>query len=105
MKFVKHGKTIIAISSFAGKPVRGKAKCEPGDDYNETLGMELAELRCNMKVAKKRSKYAMKQFAEAKRALAEAKARVADMENYVTYATMEEIKLVEEYKALIQKIG
>ena len=105
MKFVHHDKTIIAISSYAGKPVRGKAKCEPGDDYDIALGEKLAALRCNLKIAKKRSKNASKKFADAKKTLARAKTEVANMEDYLTNATMEEIRLVEEYKELMKKIG
>ena len=45
---------VIAISSFAGKTVRGVAKCHPGDVFNEEIGKELAAARCGRKIAEKR---------------------------------------------------
>lgn len=44
----------IAISSYAGKTVKGIAKCHPDDEYDEEKGIDLAIARCALKIAKKR---------------------------------------------------
>ena len=44
----------ICVSHFAGKPVRGVARCNPSDKYDESIGEELARLRCDEKIALKK---------------------------------------------------
>ena len=44
----------ICVSHFAGKPVRGVARCNPTDKYDEQYGEELARLRCDEKIAMKK---------------------------------------------------
>lgn len=65
-------KEIIAISTYAGKVVKGVAKCAPGDDYFIADGEEIAAARCNAKIAAKRAKRAEKKLAEAEARLVEA---------------------------------
>lgn len=60
-----NGKKIIALSTYAGKPVRGIAKCSDLDEFDEEKGKELAAARCNLKVAEKRWKSANDAMAEA----------------------------------------
>ena len=48
-----NGRT-ICVSTFAKKVVKGIAKCSPADTYDDDVGKNLARLRCDMKVAKKR---------------------------------------------------
>ena len=55
----------IAISSYAGRTVRGIAKMDPRDEYNEEYGKELAAARCAKKVAKKRRDRAARQVKKA----------------------------------------
>ena len=47
-------KQIIALSTYGGKVVKGKATCAPDDNYDEETGKKLAAARCELKVAKKR---------------------------------------------------
>lgn len=56
---------IIAISSYAGKTVKGYAKCAPEDTFDTKKGKELAAARCNAKVADKRLKNATSKYHEA----------------------------------------
>ena len=63
---------VIAISTFAGKPVRGKAICAKGDTFVYEKGIKLAAARCNEKIAVKRYKRAKQKIAEAEKAVAEA---------------------------------
>lgn len=48
------GNKVICTSTYAKKCVRGVAKCAPGDEFDLEKGKELAKLRCDLKVAKKR---------------------------------------------------
>ena len=49
------GNKVICVSRYAGKPVRGIAKCcEEYDNFNAETGMKLARLRCDKKIALKR---------------------------------------------------
>lgn len=57
-KFYKSDNKIIAISSFAGKTVKGVAKCDPEDTFSREFGEKLAAARCDKKVAFKRVKCA-----------------------------------------------
>lgn len=56
---------IIVVSSFAGRPVRGVAKCSPEDKFDRATGIKLAQARCDMKVAEKRFARALKRHSEA----------------------------------------
>lgn len=53
---------VIAVSTYAGKTVRGVAKCAPGDTFNVEIGKQLAAARCNEKIAKKRHERAKKKY-------------------------------------------
>jgi hypothetical protein len=97
-------KEVVAISTYAGKIVRGIAKCDPTDEYNAGLGMELAAARCNAKIAKKRKNAALKAHREAVIALNEAKARLADMENYVTDSQCKESEAKDYLNSLLAEI-
>ena len=59
--FYTDGKTkVVAVSTYAGKVVRGVAKCDVNDTFSLEKGKELAAARCNEKVAKKRFARAQK---------------------------------------------
>lgn len=81
-KFVKHDNKVIAISTYAGKPVRGVATCAPEDEFSLEKGKALAAAKCNAKIAKKRLKRAVKQMNEAWDASVIANNRYNDMLGY-----------------------
>ena len=83
---------IIAISTFAGKPVRGKAICAESDTFDEEKGKLLAAARCNEKIAAKR-------YARAKQKIAEAEKVVADATKF--YDAMRHYR-DDAYHAMIQ---
>ena len=62
-KIDEDNKTIVALSTFAGKPVAGVARCMEEDEFNVADGKELAAARCSVKVAEKRMKRAEMQLA------------------------------------------
>ena len=71
-KFITHDNEVIAISTYGGKIVKGTAKCNPVDGYDEEKGKALAAARCNTRIAKKRKMRAEKKFKEADCSLKEA---------------------------------
>ena len=73
---------VVAISSYAGKPVKGYAKCHPNDEWDWEKGMALAIARCAEKIAIKRANRANAKLAEAQDILADAIAHMNDMLNY-----------------------
>lgn len=79
---------IVAVSSYAGKTVKGVAKCDPRDEYDESSGKKLAALRCNLKVATKREARAKKMVIEAQKELNAAQARYDKMSKYFKDAYM-----------------
>ena len=48
--------TVVAVASYAGKRVRGVAKCSEMDEFDLAKGERLAAARCNLKIAKMREK-------------------------------------------------
>jgi hypothetical protein len=56
---------VVAVSTYAGRKVKGVAKCDPRDEFSIENGRKLAAARCNLKVAEKRAKRAEKKYADA----------------------------------------
>ena len=81
-RFYDNGNKVIAVSSYAGRQVRGVAKCDPRDSFDKEKGMQLAEARCNLKVAEKRAVRSEVQYKKAIVALGQAERRLNDMKNY-----------------------
>ena len=82
-KFFKtSGNKIIAVSSYAGRSVRGVASCDPRDSFNESKGQYLAAARCNAKIADKRVRRASRKVREAEEALKKAQRFYNDMTVY-----------------------
>ena len=92
-KFVTHtskehgSKQITAISTYAGRIVKGYAKCDPRDNYTEANGMELAAARCGVKIAEKRYHRALAKRDEAVLEVQRALAHMHKMEDYVAGAS------------------
>lgn len=75
-------KTIVAMSTFAGRTVAGVARCADSDTFDIEAGKRLAAARCNLKIAEKRMKYAELCHATAVEALEHWKAKEAEMAVY-----------------------
>jgi hypothetical protein len=91
---------VIAMSTYAGKPVKGIAKCDPRDTFDEGLGMELAAARCNKKIAAKRLKRAQMKHKEAMKEYEKAKSFLDKMIVYEDDARSALTKAVNNEKAL-----
>jgi hypothetical protein len=81
-KIDEEHKTIVALSTFAGKPVAGVARCAPEDTFDIEAGKKLAAARCGAKIAEKRMKYAEKCSVIAEEYAEYWNAYRAKMENY-----------------------
>ena len=90
-KFYKYDRTradgtksvrVVAVSSFAGKVVKGYADCHPNDEFDLAYGVALASARCAEKIAAKRMKRAYSKVDEAK---AQVNAALAHLEKMMRY--------------------
>lgn len=52
-KFYTNGSRVIAVSTYAGRTVRGIAVCHADDEFSLEKGKQLAALRCAEKIARK----------------------------------------------------
>ena len=84
--YTNNENTIVAVSSYAGRPVRGVAKCDPRDSFDFASGEKLAAARCNVKVAEKRAKRAERKYAEALAEFNAAQKNLIRMTSYCTEA-------------------
>ena len=82
-RFYKHGNRVIAVSTYAGRVVRGVAICADGDQYDEEYGKRLAAARCNYNVALKRRKRALDKATEAATEMERASAKLDKYRDYL----------------------
>lgn len=81
--FERNGvRMVSAVSTYAGKTVRGTAKCDPRDNFDMDSGKRLAAARCSAKVAEKRVIRSAKKLAEARAQMASANKYFEDMAEY-----------------------
>ena len=85
--FTNANSDVIAVSTYAGKTVKGIAKCDPRDTFDMNKGIEIAEARCEKKVADKRLARARKKYVEAEQKFRDATAYLHKMSDYVSDAT------------------
>lgn len=101
----KHSvRQVIAVSTYAGKPVRGIAKCDPRDDFSIDTGKKLAAARCNLKVAIKRKKRAQEQVEKAQAEAQRLLRRYNEMQQYLIDANEKVIAAHVELDNLLNEI-
>ena len=91
---------VIAISTYAGKEVRGVAKCDPRDEFNLEFGKELAATRCALKIAEKRKARATVEYRKAATAADEAVMRFNEMKQYFMDSVDQLDDAIEDIKKL-----
>ena len=96
---------VIAVSSYAGRTVKGKAKCDPRDEFDLEKGKKLAAARCNAKVAKKRSSHACNRLKDAERILHDAYKYYGKMCTYASDACNELEKSEKELNKLLGELN
>ena len=103
-KFYSDGvRKVIAVSTFAGKPVRGVAVCAEDDEFDLEFGKKLAKARCDVAVARKRLNRAYDKYDEALEARRAANAHYEDMLDYVWDAKTAEVKYVTALEELLKR--
>lgn len=99
--YAKKGRQYVcAVSSYAGRKVRGVAICSGKDTYDIEKGKLMAAARCEEKVAEKRLKRSIKKVAEAKNELDKVQKHFAKMTNYNDDAATAFIKAQQDRKNL-----
>ena len=97
-KFYVFDNKMICLSTFRGKTIRGIAKCDPEDTFNEDKGRKLSQLRCKRKVLTKRVKFAQNAYYAAQRAVEEAYKKL--------YAAEEKLDMEEtELKDVLERLN
>ena len=76
------GKKVIAVTHYAGKTIKGIAKCSPEDTFDVEYGCALAVARAERKVAKAKVRNAVARYIEAAKAADEAQRRYDAMKQY-----------------------
>lgn len=85
-KFFRQGNKVIAVTTYAGKTVRGTAKCHESDTFDFETGKKLAAARCAVKVAQKRYDRAFAKKNTAEVAYYKARQHFDKMVDYVANA-------------------
>ncbi len=89
----------IAVSTYAGRTVRGSTICDFSDTYDEALGQKIAAARCAAKIAQKRLNRAACKQREAENMVRAAQAHFLKMVAYyndAAEAQKQTMRLAEE---------
>lgn len=103
-RFYKANNKIVAVRTYIGKTVKGIAKCDPRDNYDEETGMKLAAARCNNKVATKRMHRAHDEMLAAERDLKIAAAKLNKASNYFQYSCLEKSQARAELDKILETL-
>lgn len=104
-RFYNSNNMVVAVSTYAGKPVRGVAKCDPCDKFSMDDGKALAVARCNEKVSEKRLKRAKRKVAEAYNDYIVAKTYYERMQKYLDGAQIGFDEAKREVEDIVAKLG
>lgn len=96
---------IIAVSHYAGRTVRGIAKCNPADKFDVEKGKQLAHKRCEIKIHSKRLKRANEEYEKAVKQFHEANERLHKMSSYVSDSYEAWKNSMNDYEKLIEDMG
>ncbi len=103
-RFYEAGNKIIAISTYAGRTVRGVAICHPEDQFNKEIGKRLAAARCNEKIAAKRYARSQEKYIEALNKRDEALKYLDNMKEYMSDSFIAMNEAAQACDALIKEI-
>ena len=104
-RFYNSDNKVVAVSTYAGKPVRGVAKCDPEDVFSIEDGQKLAAARCNEKIAEKRLKRAKRKYDEACADYLAANKYLGRMSAYLTDAHKSLVDARENVADVLKKIA
>lgn len=98
-------KKVIALTSYAGKAVRGIAVCSEHDEFDIETGKRLAAARANVKVAMKRKARAEKKLAYFDKIIDEVEREYHDLEAYLYMADERWENAVDELAGVLSDVG
>lgn len=93
---------VIAVSTYAGRPVRGIAKCNPNDVFDLEKGKALAAARCNERVARKRELNAKRKYVKAVENRAKAQKLFSDASLFKADAMMAREEAEKTVKEILE---
>jgi hypothetical protein len=76
------GKKVVAVTHYAGRTIKGIAKCAPEDTFDIEFGVKLAVARAETKVARAKARNAATKYLEAAKAADAAQKRYDAMAKY-----------------------
>ena len=92
----EEGKKVIAVTHYAGRAVRGIAKCAPEDTFDVEIGCKIAVARAEAKAARAKIRNAAAKYLEAAKAADAAEKRFDEMKQYYMDA-IDQLDEAEEY--------
>ena len=95
---------VYAVSTYAGKTVRGTAKCDPRDNFSMEKGKQLAAARCAARVASKRVARAQKEFSKACDEVRAARRKYDKMQQYLIDAEIMAKRADEDVKMWLEEM-
>lgn len=98
-------KVVMALSTYAGKIVKGIAKCLPTDEYDFENGKLLAAARCDTKVCQKRLTRAQKKMHALANAVEETNRQYAMARAYYDDALKEAFEASKRLREIEEKLG
>ena len=101
-RFYEGNGKVVAVSTYAGKTVRGVAKCDPRDEFDVEKGKALAAARCAERVAAKRQARAKVEFDRAYANFAKAQKRLEDMNVYMIDSKKAAVAAKENINAILK---
>lgn len=101
----KGGTTIVARTKYAGKTVKGYAKCRPEDDFDFEKGKKLAIARCNLKINQKHHDKAANKYLEASAAVDKALKDYEKMKHYYMDSVDQLDEAAEELRNIIAELS
>lgn len=99
--YIDEKNQVIAISTYAGRYVKGVAKCDPRDKFDLEKGKKLAAARCAVKIAEKRVKQANSKYMEATLEAEKKFAYAHEMLDYVIRSNNELLEAKDNLKKLV----
>ena len=92
----EEGKKVVAVTHYAGRAIRGIAKCAPEDTFDVETGCKIAVARAEAKVARAKTRNAATKYLEAAKAADAAEKRFDEMKQYYMDA-IDQLDEAEEY--------
>lgn len=97
-------RAVIAVCRYAGRSVRGVAKCSPDDEFDLDYGTRLAIARCEEKIARIKIRNASIKYLAAAKAADEAEKRFSEMKQYYMDSVDQLDNAIEEVKKISNEI-